>query len=104
MQFTRRKVGRAARLLAVAAAAAAVDLRARALTITWEGPSPGVFNGTFQTSGNWNNGVPGAADTANFNLNQAYTVTLNASTTTAGLTMSGATARVTFNSSGATRT
>jgi MYXO-CTERM domain-containing protein len=89
---------------ATAAGLLGLNLRARAADSTWTGPGGGVFSGTFQTAGNWTAGVPGVTNTATFNLNQVYTVTFNASATNATLFLSGSTARVTFNSSGGTRT
>jgi T5SS/PEP-CTERM-associated repeat protein len=67
---------------------AAVGLPLHAANIPWTNTSGGNFN----TAGNWNSGagpVPGAADTAQFNIGNIYTVTFNVSLANSVLSVGG---------------
>src|SRR5437588_10538846 len=65
--------------LLTAAAVAAVAMPSICHAQTWVGPGGGVFSGTFSTASNWNPAaIPQPTATANFTLNQNYTVTFTA--------------------------
>src|SRR5438874_1972864 len=58
---------------------------AQAQTLTWNNAA----GGSFHTASNWTPaGPPGAANTANFNLNNTYTVSFTSGVLTANLTQS----------------
>src|SRR5262245_15615660 len=71
---------------------------ASAADSTWTNSSGGVYS----TSGNWSAGVPGALNTATFDLPGTYTVTFSNSPTNNGLFVQNGT--VTFNLAGQTYT
>ncbi|MGQ0722233.1 MAG: hypothetical protein ACT4PE_11790, partial [Candidatus Eiseniibacteriota bacterium] len=72
----------------------------RGATVTWINASGGAWN----SPGNWDTGVPGAADSALITLDGTYTVTLDVNATVASLTLGGASGTQTLSASGRTLT
>src|SRR5437868_15309009 len=105
MHRLKRTRRRRAMIIAAAVAGGVVNSfltrDARAATIPWFNSSGGNFN----TAANWNSGsgpVPGASDTAQFNIAATYLVNLDISPTNASLTVGGGT--VTFTNTTVGRT
>ncbi len=81
--------------------AAGMTTSAYAAEISWSNAS----GGNWSTGSNWTGGiVPGAGDTAFITLDGTYTVTLDADTTVAGITLGGSSGRQTFSMTSRTLT